>query len=89
MLDHIIITVSDYDASKAFYLKALKPLGYAIVVEFGKAGGFGIAGKPDFWIAQGEVSGPMHVAFSSPDRSTVDRAASCVGAALVPGMPSG
>ncbi|NQT97457.1 MAG: VOC family protein [Candidatus Marinimicrobia bacterium] len=72
MLDHIIITVSDYDASKAFYLKALKPLGYSIVMEFGKAGGFGIAGKPDFWIRQADAVKPaVHIAFASQDRPTV------------------
>ena len=35
MLDHIIITVSDYDASKKFYSSALEPLGYAVIMEFG------------------------------------------------------
>ncbi len=44
MIDHIIITVTDYDASKAFYLKALKLLGYDIILKFGKAGGFGVDG---------------------------------------------
>ena len=73
MLDHIIISVADYEASKAFYLKALKPLGYSIVMEFGKAGGFGIEGKPDFWIQQGETIKPaVHIAFASKDRPIVD-----------------
>jgi catechol 2,3-dioxygenase-like lactoylglutathione lyase family enzyme len=73
MIDHIIITVSDYEASKAFYLKALKPLGYALVMEFGKAGGFGTEGMPDFWVREAEPVNPaVHVAFASPDRSTVD-----------------
>jgi catechol 2,3-dioxygenase-like lactoylglutathione lyase family enzyme len=73
MIDHIIITVSNYAASKAFYLAALKPLGYDLVMEFGKAGGFGIEGKPDFWVREAEPVNPaVHVAFSSPDRPTVD-----------------
>ena len=38
MIDHIIITVSDYNASRAFYVKALEPLGYSIIMEFGKVG---------------------------------------------------
>lgn len=29
MFDHVKFGVSDYEASKAFYLKALKPLGVA------------------------------------------------------------
>ena len=74
MLDHIIITVSDYEASKKFYLAALEPLGYAMIMEFGPAGGFGVGGKPDFWIKEGDALTPaMHIAFGSEDRPTVDR----------------
>ena len=74
MIDHIILTVSDYAASKAFYLAALRPLGYEVIMEFGPAGGFGVAGKPDFWIHQAEPQRPpVHVAFASDDRATVDR----------------
>ena len=74
MIDHIIVTVSDYAGSKAFYLAALAPLGYEVIMEFGPAGGFGVAGKPDFWIRQAEPERPpVHVAFASDDRATVDR----------------
>jgi hypothetical protein len=33
MFDHIKFGVSDYVASKAFFLKALEPLGVAVVAE--------------------------------------------------------
>jgi len=33
MFDHVVIGVSDYAASKAFFLKALEPLGVAVVSE--------------------------------------------------------
>jgi catechol 2,3-dioxygenase-like lactoylglutathione lyase family enzyme len=33
MFDHVKFGVSDYAASKAFYLKALEPLGVAVVSE--------------------------------------------------------
>ena len=73
MLDHILISVSNYEASKAFYLAALAPLGYSIVMEHGPAGGFGVAGKPDFWIREAEPVKPqVHIAFASPDRRSVD-----------------
>jgi catechol 2,3-dioxygenase-like lactoylglutathione lyase family enzyme len=72
MLDHIGLTVRDVPASKAFYVQALEPLGYAVVLEFGSVVGLGAAGKPDFWLSQGEPTGRVHVAFSSPDRTTVD-----------------
>jgi catechol 2,3-dioxygenase-like lactoylglutathione lyase family enzyme len=74
MIDHIIITVSDFAAGKGFYLAALEPLGYQVVMEFGPACGLGVDGKPDFWIRQADpVRPPVHVAFASGDRAGVDR----------------
>ena len=73
MLDHIIISVSDISASRAFYEKALEPLDYQIVMEHGDGCGFGVMQKPDFFIHQGEsVKPPVHVAFTARDRATVD-----------------
>jgi len=74
MIDHIGIGVADYGASRRFYLAALAPLGYDVVMEFERVCGLGADGKPDFWIH--EASGvrlPLHIAFVSPDRATVDR----------------
>ena len=79
MLDHIGFPVSDYARAKAFYEKALAPLGYTLVMEVGAAeganpaAGFGENGKPDFWIgADGKLNLPMHVAILAKDRATVD-----------------
>ena len=73
MLDHIIISVRDYGASKAFYQSALAPLEYHLIMEFGQAGGFGILEKPDFFIKEGDaLTPPVHVAFTARDRATVD-----------------
>ena len=92
MLDHIGFPVSDYARSKAFYAKALAPLGYALVMEIGAedteskfpAAGFGAAGKPDFWIGgEGGLRGILHVAIVAKDRAAVDgfhRAALAEGA---------
>ncbi len=33
MFDHVVFGVSDYAASKAFFLKALEPIGLAVVQE--------------------------------------------------------
>lgn len=81
MIDHIGFGVSDLALSRAFYLAALAPLGITVVMEVtaeetGAEGhvGFGAAGKPFFWIASGRaLSGGLHVAFTAPDRATVDR----------------
>jgi catechol 2,3-dioxygenase-like lactoylglutathione lyase family enzyme len=37
MIDHIGFPVSDYERSKAFYAKALAPLGYVLVMEVDQA----------------------------------------------------
>lgn len=75
MIDHIGLSVSDYEISKAFYLAALKPLSYGLVMEVTEAerfAGLGAPGKPDFWIAGGGPSTPrLHVAFRAKDRATV------------------
>ncbi len=72
MIDHVILGVEDVDASRAFYEQALAPLGIGVVMAMPGGAGFGREGKPVFWIADREPSGPVHVAFTSPDRPTVD-----------------
>lgn len=74
MIDHVILDVRDYAASKRFYEQALAPLEYEVVFELGNGCGFGPGGKPEFWVAErGNAQTGVHVAFTSPDRATVDR----------------
>jgi catechol 2,3-dioxygenase-like lactoylglutathione lyase family enzyme len=92
MIDHIGMPVSDVARSTEFYLKALAPLGIAIVMQVsaeesghGAAVGFGANFKPFFWIgeAEGSSCGHVHVAFVAPHRAAVDafyRAAIAAGA---------
>jgi catechol 2,3-dioxygenase-like lactoylglutathione lyase family enzyme len=85
MLDHIGFDCSDYRRSRAFYERALEPLGISVVMEItreesgGYEGcGFGRSGKPSFWIGsnRGPGSQPvprsLHVAFSADDWLAVD-----------------
>jgi catechol 2,3-dioxygenase-like lactoylglutathione lyase family enzyme len=79
MLDHIGLGISDYERSKNFYAKALKPLGIGIIMEVTAeqtggepAVGFGKGQKPFFWLGAEESSGKVHVAFLADDRKTVD-----------------
>jgi len=73
MIDHTGLTVSEVGKSKAFYRAALAPLGYALLMEFEGAAGFGVAPKPDFWIGQGKPNvPPIHVAFRAQNRKEVD-----------------
>jgi catechol 2,3-dioxygenase-like lactoylglutathione lyase family enzyme len=50
ILDHITLHVSNYARSKAFYEKALAPLGIKPMMDFGQMTGFGKGRKPDFFI---------------------------------------
>jgi catechol 2,3-dioxygenase-like lactoylglutathione lyase family enzyme len=81
MIDHVGFPVSDYERSKAFYARALAPLGYMLIKEYNgdkteigaSAAGFGADGKPDFWIGgEGGLTGVLHVAIVAKDRATVD-----------------
>jgi catechol 2,3-dioxygenase-like lactoylglutathione lyase family enzyme len=75
MFDHVKFGVSDYAASKAFFLKALEPLGVAVVAE----------GSPDYGVelsANGKTSlclhqtdekpAHLHLAFRADNRRQVD-----------------
>ncbi len=79
MIDHIGFPVSDYARAKAFYEKAFAPLGYIVVMEVRQhdndavACGFGVNGKPDFWIGgEGRLNKPVHIAITARDRAAVD-----------------
>ena len=84
ILDHVTLTVKNYARSRAFYEKALAPLGITRVKEHGQGCGFGKTGsrKPDFWIGEGPASfqnprhleaiTPTHVAFAAASREEVD-----------------
>jgi catechol 2,3-dioxygenase-like lactoylglutathione lyase family enzyme len=81
MIDHVGFSVADYETSKTFYLKALAPLGYGLIMEVPAeqteagfaAAGFGVDRKPDFWIAgEGKLPRPVHVAIVVKHRATVD-----------------
>lgn len=80
MIDHIGLDVSDLARSRAFYAKALAPLGYRIVSEVRPEGAeaptvvmFGVGDEPDFVIAKDKSPGPgNHVAFRAGTRAEVD-----------------
>jgi catechol 2,3-dioxygenase-like lactoylglutathione lyase family enzyme len=75
MLDHVTLGVSDIERSKAFYDLALGPLGIErLYAEGDGAAGYGANGKAFFWIGRKSVlQTGAHVAFTAPDRETVDR----------------
>jgi catechol 2,3-dioxygenase-like lactoylglutathione lyase family enzyme len=80
MLDHIGLTVSEFDRARAFYDAALAPLGVGMVMEVtaeqtGGAQhiGYGSEGRPYFWIGTGgAATGGVHVALVATDRAGVE-----------------
>lgn len=80
MIDHAGFTVSDLSRARAFYAAALQPLGIEPVMEVtpeqtggGAHVGFGVAGKPFFWIGdRGSPLSGVHIAFTAGSRAQVD-----------------
>jgi catechol 2,3-dioxygenase-like lactoylglutathione lyase family enzyme len=72
IIDHMGFAVRDRGRSKAFYVKALAPLGIAIVMEGHGWVGMGRDGRPQFWFGGAEGgAGPIHLAFAARSRAEV------------------
>ena len=75
VLDHISIGARDMVAARAFYDAALGALGFEVVMEFEDAVGYGLGGRPQFFVGpEGKYGAraPMHIAFHAADRARVD-----------------
>jgi catechol 2,3-dioxygenase-like lactoylglutathione lyase family enzyme len=76
MFDHVKFGVSNYEASKAFFLKALEPLGISVVSEGSPAYGAELCtpdGEVSLCICQtDEKPAHLHIAFVATDRQQVD-----------------
>jgi catechol 2,3-dioxygenase-like lactoylglutathione lyase family enzyme len=79
MIDHVILTVSNFDRSVAFYSRALKPLGVTNFIDYeGQDGypdlrGFGDGEKAFFWLKEGTPDPQsVHVGFVAKDHAEVD-----------------
>jgi catechol 2,3-dioxygenase-like lactoylglutathione lyase family enzyme len=72
IIDHIGLTVSDYDKSKQFFCRALAPLGIELLMEVDGWAGLGKGGKPELWFgAGGRRQFPLHIAFIADNRDQV------------------
>jgi len=79
MIDHIILTVSDFKRSVSFYAKALKPLGITNFTDYeGQDGhpnlkGFGDGKRAFFWLKEGKPDPQaVHVGFVAKNHAEVD-----------------
>jgi catechol 2,3-dioxygenase-like lactoylglutathione lyase family enzyme len=93
MLDHVSLQSRDVDASVGFYLAVFGPLGFREAMRYPTPAGpvVGISGPdgfPHFWLGPATDGGQRetHVAFTAPDRESVDRvyaAAQAAGAEVL------
>lgn len=75
MFDHVKFGVSDYAASKAFFLQALAPLGVTLVGEGDPTYGAELAGCGDVSLClyqSADNPAPLHIAFRADSREQVD-----------------
>jgi catechol 2,3-dioxygenase-like lactoylglutathione lyase family enzyme len=77
MFDHVKFGVSDYAASKAFFLKALEPLGVAVVSEGSPTYGVELSQKrkPSASLClyqTAEKPAHLHLAFTAENRQQVE-----------------
>jgi catechol 2,3-dioxygenase-like lactoylglutathione lyase family enzyme len=74
VFDHVVFGVSDYAASKAFFLKALEPLGIAVVQEGPLGLELSSDGKSSLCIRRTEEKKPahLHLAFTAQNRRQVE-----------------
>lgn len=72
MIDHFGFAVTDFVKSRAFYVSALAPLGFVVMMEGEGWAMLGRDGHPQFWFgAYGTAPGHIHFAFRADDRLQV------------------
>ena len=73
IIDHLTISVSNFERSRAFYERALQPLGITTLARYDGFAGMGKT-RPQFWFAQGEVNKhKTHIAFVAGSRAESTR----------------
>ena len=72
VIDHTAVNITDQEAAKSFYSKALEPLGYSLVFEQGEFLGYADAAGLSLGVVRRDPVGGAHVAFACDDRATVD-----------------
>jgi len=76
MFDHVKFGVSDYEASRTFFLQALAPLGVVVVAEGPPSYGVELSqkdGKVSLCLCEAtQTPAPLHLAFAAVDRRQVE-----------------
>jgi catechol 2,3-dioxygenase-like lactoylglutathione lyase family enzyme len=74
-IDHVIVPVQDYEASRRFYEEALRPLGLVLMLDWreGRRAWFGTAGSPSsLWLSESDAAGSLELCLSAEHPQAVD-----------------
>jgi predicted lactoylglutathione lyase len=74
-IDHVILPVRDYEASKRFYEWALRPLGFALLLDWPdrRRAWFGINGSASsLWLGESDAAGTLEVCLGADQPEAVD-----------------
>jgi catechol 2,3-dioxygenase-like lactoylglutathione lyase family enzyme len=71
VIEHVSLRCNDVKKSRAFYERALEPLGYRVTQVYPGAVGFMAEGHTSFWVTKGRVGTPSHIAFRARSRKAV------------------
>jgi catechol 2,3-dioxygenase-like lactoylglutathione lyase family enzyme len=91
-IDHLTVPVTDYESAKRFYVRALQPLGYGVLMDWPDAHKvfLGSLRKPSsLWISVSDAAGALEVSLlaSGPDSVDAFHAAAVAAGALSAGEP--
>ena len=74
-IDHLTVPVTDYETSKRFYVRALDPLGYVVLLDWPDARRVYL-GSPlrpsSLWITVSDAAGALEVALVAEGPDSVD-----------------
>jgi catechol 2,3-dioxygenase-like lactoylglutathione lyase family enzyme len=74
-IDHLTVPVSDYELSKAFYERALAPLGLVVLLDWPdrQRAYFGVKGEPSsLWVVESAAAGSLDVTLAAESTDIVD-----------------
>jgi catechol 2,3-dioxygenase-like lactoylglutathione lyase family enzyme len=74
-IDHVIVPVQDYEASRRFYEEALRALGIVLMLDWreGRRAWFGTAGSPSsLWLSESDAAGSLELCLSAEHPQAVD-----------------
>jgi catechol 2,3-dioxygenase-like lactoylglutathione lyase family enzyme len=74
-IDHLIVPVSDYTAGKRFYEHALRPLGFAVRLDWPdrRKAFLGLDGEPSsLWLTESNAAGWLQLSLSTAEPEAVN-----------------